>query len=170
MLKLMGSLVILGGVWGLLYEWWRGKKTVLMFIDQYIDFLIAGSRAVLKEKRRLVDFLGGECSRNTSINECTYLVADAMRGHTLPRGEDIWEQAWKSQLSREIPQEVRQLVYDSGRAFFAKNTIDSMKWFEIYEERFRDLYERERCSCNEQKKVVFPVGTLSGVILVVLLI
>ena len=61
-------------------------------------------------------------------------------------------------------------VNKTGKAFFGNNSEENERLFSLYENRFRDLYEREEGRSKEQKKLVFPVGALAGLMLIVILI
>ena len=171
MLKLLGVMGISAGIAGSLQYWWNGKCRLLNFLDGYVELLSAGRRELTEEKRKTSDFFREYSSENRIIGEGTRYIAESIRLHTYGTGIEMWKECWDNHLTEEgIGRDVILEVNKTGKAFFGKNPEENEKLFRLYENRFRDLYEREEGRSKEQKKLVFPVGALAGLMLIVILI
>ena len=171
MLKLLGILGISTGVVGSLQYWWNGKRRLLDFLEGYAELLSAGRRELTEEKRKTSDFFREYSSENRIIGEGTRYIAESIRLHTHGTGIELWKECWGHHLTEQgLRRDVILEVNKTGKAFFGNNSEENERLFSLYENRFRDLYGREEGRSKEQKKLVFPVGALAGLMLIVILI
>lgn len=171
MLKLVGVMAIVFGMAGAIFEWYQARARMINFIDDFGGFLAEGQRQTIENKKTTIEYFACYKGKNSVINNCSRDIAVKLSQHYMPTGGEIWKHCWELHTEDiALTGEGRKLLLEAGDAFFGKTTTECKYWFELYERRFQELYEREKGRSNEQKKIVVPVGAFIGMMLIVMLI
>lgn len=171
MLSLIGCVGIVLGTFGGLYTWEEQQLAKSRFLQEMYQMFRKGKYVLVGQQRRCIDFFEEYRAQMEEITEVCGRVAQKLTKHSVAAGEMAWVGEWQeSILKYRLNKEEQEILLASGTAFFGKNRKEVEELFGVYQNQFERLAKKSRQAHEEKRKVVLPVGALSGMMLIILLI
>lgn len=169
--KVIGILLLFGGIVGFLYDWINTQKVRQKRVEEFLVFLHKAMFAMDTENIKLIPYFYQYKCEDEILNETLQEIAYRLQQNIYPKGESVWEEVFKEKEQNwDLDRETFGLIINAGNGFFGKNRTEnicflqkSIRELEIQEKKNREKNEKE-------KKVWVPVGMLSGIMIVILFI
>lgn len=167
--KIVGIVFVLGGIAGSLFQWIELQKEKQKRVEEFCLFLHKSIFMMESEKIRIIDYFAKSVSRDSQITNVLQEVSKRLSQNIYPNPQNVWEEVLKEQ-QWNLDDETFSIILKSGEGFFGRNREENICFLKKHLEKL----EKQRIKCNEQdareRKVWIPVGMLSGVMLVILLL
>ena len=171
LLKVVGSLIILGSMAGIIFSWIEMKSKKRKYIWGIYRIMCKGEYAILKEKQITADFFTGINGIDSELEKKCKKVAENLYAHKFRSGEEAWVDAFgENDKEFKMTKDEKDLINQIGSAFFARSSMEMKKLFGVYEEQMLQLFKAEKNSYRESRKVVMALGMLGSVMVIILLI
>lgn len=171
MLSAVGCIGILLGTFGGLWAWEEQQCAKRNYLQEMYQMFRKGKYALVGQQMRCIEFFQEYHSGKKEVEEACKQIAQKLMEHEVSSGEMAWKVIWEEKIQQyHFSREEREVVLLSGAAFFGKNLKETEELFGIYQTQYERLITQSRNLHNEQRKVVLPVGMLSGIMLIILLI
>ncbi len=184
--KAMGVLCILAGACGGIASWYFGKVEKIHRMEAILDFLRRAAEAV-EQQTPMLHFLQSCPCRDNLLSQALKLTTQELEANTWESGESAWESAIlaigvdgnaqygrKNYLGLSNHWNWNQNQWETfcaiGQMFGAESKDAILDHLYRQNRKWEGFLEEERRQLVQQQRVVFPVGMLSGVMLVLLLI
>lgn len=169
--KLVGSILILTGCLVLLFRWMENMKQRQCMLHEIIRFFHSWEYALETKKMRVMDFFDSYSYAQIVLQKVTHDVRDELYLHTYPTGQTVWQKILEQHKDKiHVPEEAYQILLRAGDSFFGTNRAEAMQCIRACIRQMEAVIEEERKSYREKRKVYMPVGMLTGVMLVILLL
>ena len=171
MLSAIGCLGIMLGTFGGLWAWEEQQCAKRNYLQEMYQMFRKGKYALVGQQMRCIEFFQEYPSEREEIEASCKQIARKLINHEVASGELAWKKVWEEGMQPyHFSREEREVVLLSGAAFFGKNLKETEELFDIYQMQYERLVMQSRQLHKEQRKVVLPVGMLSGIMLIILLI
>ena len=175
MLKLLGAAVVMLSCAGMLSEWRKNYKSRICELNQLCRLYRSAKNAMEEERIHMPDFVRRyrerECQKETAEGEMLKCLEVFLNERCYSTGEEAWKQAYlRTERWWHLTWEERELLKQSGDAFFGRNLAENMQRLLLYEQRMQDFLKNVEQEYREKNRVWTPVGMLLGVMLVVILL
>lgn len=169
--KLLGIAFIIGGMAGYLYSW-QGKQRVCR--DRVTDFITFLQKCVFimgtenkKISHLLREYRGMTCELNVTLSE----IARRLELNIYPQGQSIWEEVFREKEQNwDVDKETFELMIHAGNGFFGRNRGENICFLQKSIRELEEQEKKNRERDTKERKVWIPVGMLSGMMLVILLV
>lgn len=171
MLSVAGCMGIMLGTIGILLGWEEQQLARIRYLQEFYQLFRKGKYALVGRRQKCVDFFKEYQSAQEEVTEACAQIAEKLMHHEVAFGDMAWKSVWEEYMEQfHFSREEKEMVYLSGMAFFGKSMEEVDELFGIYQKQYEELMEKEKQVHQEKKKVVVPVGVLSGIMLIILLI
>lgn len=171
MLSLIGCTGIVLGTIGMLWAWEEQQILKSRYLQEMYCMFRKGKYMLVGQQKRCTDFFREYQSAQGEITEACNRIGEKLLYHEVAFGEQAWREVWQTFIPRyHLTKEEREVLMMSGCAFFGKNLKETEELFGVYQGQYDQLTKQCRQTHKERRKVVLPVGALSGVMLIILLI
>ena len=171
MRKLLGMLLMLVGWWMGLYRGTQAQRKRQAFMEACIRLFAGFAYAVEVGHVRLYDFLEGFETGQEQLSDFLADLKKLLQENQYAGGQAAWRAAMEKNCPvQEIRGEAREILMASAEAFFGTSSQESLRCIEVCRRRMEECLERERKEYRKKRRVYMPVGMLSGLMLVILLI
>lgn len=172
MLKLIGSILIVGASVGMAYSIRREIAAHLKLLYEIRKLFVEISYAACESMQPVEILLG--CfirTRDERLDTVCKEIAERLIEKKEGRGEEVWRNVFRG-YRRELglSAEEAEIVEGAGSAFFGKSVEENRKLLALSLERLDFLIETVRGEQKEKQKVYGTVSVLCGLMLVILLI
>lgn len=169
--KLAGSICILVGCLVLLLRWTESVRQRESLMREIVRFFRRWEYALETKQMRVLDFLAAYPYAEGKLRELTETVREKLLTHTYPAGQIVWKKALEeSQSLMRLSEDAYQILLRAGDSFFGTNRMEAAQCVRACIRQMEMLIEEERKSYREKRKVYMPVGMLTGVMFVILLL
>lgn len=169
--KLIGSLCILTGCTVLVASWMEHMKRRGQCMLEIIRFLGDWEYCLQIKKMRVPAFLE---TYPFAVPEFRLMMEDIRTGllsHSYPTGQEVWRGALEKHKSAlGLPEEACQILMRSADGFFGAGSRQAQQCIRTCIQMMESVSEQERKNYREKRKVYMPVGMLTGVMIVILLL
>lgn len=168
-MKVIGILLVLGGMAGVLYSWICSLKDRERKIEECILFFQKSIAVMEKEKIRVIDYF----EKCTSQTLYTYLLEIARRlaSNTYPNGQMVWEEVFMEEKGKlSFDQETFSILLRAGNGFFGRSREENIRFLQ---KSVRELETQQRKLAEKnakERKVWVPVGMLGAVMVAILFV
>lgn len=169
--KVIGILLLFGGIVGFLYDWINTQKACQNRVEAFLVFLHKAMFAMDTENIKLIPYFEQYKCEDGVLNETLQEIAYRLKQNIYPKGQSVWEEVYKEKKQNwDLDEETFGFIIHAGNGFFGKNVSEnicflqkSIKEIELQQKKNKEKSARER-------KVWIPVGMLSGLMIVILFI
>lgn len=169
--KLVGIVLILGGVWGLLYSWICSQKETQIRREEVILFLQKTIFAMDAEKIHMIDFFETYESRDEILQRCIREIASRLRQNIYPKGQLVWEEVLKEEEQNwNLDKDTFDFILRAGDGFFGRNREENICLLEKTMQELEIEQKRAKEKDAKERKVWIPVSMLGGMMLTILFI
>lgn len=169
--KLAGSICILAGCLVLLLHWTERVKKREEVMRECLRFLQSWEYTLKTKRMRVIDFFDTYPFTQSCIKSITDEAKALLATHTDPMGQSAWRNALKKYEEQiDVSKEAYEILGHAGDSFFGTNRMEATQCVCTCIRQMQEVMEEERKSYREKRKVYMPVGMLTGVMLVILLL
>ncbi len=169
--KLAGSICILAGCLVLLLRWTERVKQSEDTMREMLRFLQSWEYTLKRKRMRVMDFFDTYPYAAEGLQSIVDEVKALLLIHTDPMGRTAWKKTLKKyERQLGVPREAYEIFVRAGDSFFGTNREEAIQCVSACIRQLEEVMEEERKSYLEKQKVYMPVGMLSGVMLVILLL
>lgn len=171
MARIFGTVLILAGCAGFLYKWAEGEKARQRMAGEWIRLFVRWEYALEQEHVRLYDFLSFYETADASMQAFLDEVCVCMRNHQNPSGQKIWQDCLqKHKRELQVGQEGWETLRLPREHFMAKAVQRICNANEICRKRMEKFLAESRLEFLKKQRVYLPVGMLTGVVMIILLV
>lgn len=177
MWKLIGVLMVLGGVAGVLYSWCCEQKEKQKRLENMLLFLQKSVYAMQREKIKVAELLLKYIEQNKSEqrNKEKVLVITLeeirkrLSTNTYPSGQMVWEEVFQEEKqSWNLDPEIFQMIVQAGNGFFGRSREENVSFLEKSIKELEEQQVKIKQKDAQERKVWVPVGMLGTMMLVIL--
>lgn len=169
--KIVGVVLIFGGVAGFLYSWICGQKEKQMRLEECILFLQKSIFAMDTEKVRVIDYFAKYVSRDSILTEALHEIAKRLATNTYPKGQDAWEEVLKEEETNfGFDKETFEVILQVGNGFFGRSCEENICFLQKNLKELEKQQEKIKEKDTQERKVWVPVGMLGGVMLIIIFV
>lgn len=169
--KLTGAVLILCGVCGLLWSWWRMQKKRQEAAGELIRMLARWEYSLERERLSLSEFLERFDSRDPQVSGWKNGLLASLAAREYPCGAMLWRRTLEThRRALGLGGELWELFCSADGAFFGTSSRESLRCARACRSRMEDCLRREREELSKKRRVYLPVGVLSAVVLIILLV
>ncbi len=169
--KIVGGGCVLIGFVILLACWMERMRKNMRNMLAIVRFLQSWAYVLEMKQMRVAEFLE---TYPYDVQELKY-VADEVRHdlllHIYPTGQEVWQKALERQKhALGLPEGAFQVLLRAGEGFFGTNHRQTQQCIASCIRQMETVIGEEREHYLEKRKVYMPVGMLTGVMVVILLL
>lgn len=170
-MKMVGIVILVIGIVGYIYDWISRHITRSKRLEEILIFFRKAVYAMEETHIPWIRFFEEYHGEFLEITDSIHEVAYRLKEHRYPKGEPAWQDVMtENRESLDLSKEAFELLYHSGDAFFGKSQRENLEQLNMYIKLLYECKEREDKEFAEKKKVWIPVGTLGGVMIIIILI
>lgn len=169
--KLLGAFFILLGCLGIHTSWEQEQRKQLQIIRELLRLLTEWEHSLLKEKKRLADFLAEYDCRQKEVSFFLSSFEQMVRKRARPFGNQIWEEALKdSEFMKGKNRRIKEFMERMWEVFFCTSSMEGIRLTRINVEHLQELLSKEQRELHQKQALYLKTGLLFGALLVILLI
>lgn len=169
--KIIGIILILGGIAGGLYQWMEIQKERQKRVEEFSLFLHKSMFAMETEKIKVIDYFAKYISQDSRITESLHEIASRLKQNIYPNGQLVWEEVLKEKEQEwNLEHEVFQVILKSGTGFFGRSLEENICFLKKQIKELEKEQQKIKEKDAKERKVWVPVSMLSGVMLAILFI
>ena len=169
--KFLGSIFILGGIAGYLYSWQCKQRECRDRIASFITFLQKSIFIIETENKSIGQLFRNYQCEDEVLKQTLFEIARRLELNIYPQGQSVWEEVFREKEQNwDVDKETFEFMIHAGNGFFGKNKGENICFLQ---KSIRELEEQEKKNREKdakERKVWVPVGMLSGLMIVILLI
>lgn len=169
--KLLGIVLVMGGIAGYLYQWQNEQKRQRERVEAFLLFLRKSVFVMETENIKITQLFENYQTKEKILIETLSEIATRLRLNIYPKGESAWEEVFREKEQNwALDQETFGFIINAGSGFFGRNRTENICFLQ---KSIRELEEKERDNREQdakKRKVWVPVGMLGGLMLVILFI
>lgn len=168
-MKVIGILLVLGGMAGVLYSWVCSLKERERKIEECILFFQKSIAAMETEKIRVIDYF----KKSTSQTLETYLqeIAKRLASNTYPNGQRVWEEVFMEEKERlSFDNETFSILLRAGNGFFGRSREENIRFLQKTVKELEAQQKKLAEKDARERKVWVPVGMLGAVMVAILFV
>ena len=168
---LLGIAFIMGGVAGYLCHWQGEQRKRRERIAAFILFLQKSRYTLETENIKVTKLLENYQTKDSLLKETLCEISVRLNLNIYPNCLSAWEEVFREKEQNwNVDEETFGIMIHAGNGFFGKNRGENICFLQ---KSIRELEEQEKNNREkdaQERKVWIPVGMLSGLMLVILLI
>lgn len=169
--KVIGIAGLFGGIIWFLYEWVKQQKLHNRRLGELIVFLQKSIFAMEEENIRVIDYLEGYRSPDIKLEETLKEIARRLRQNIYPSGQSVWEAVfWEKKDAWNFSEEIFELILAMGNGFFGRTRSENLCFLRKSLVELESQQKKQKEKDAQERKVWIPVGMLSGIMLMIILI
>lgn len=169
--KLIGITFIMSGVAGYLCQWKNQQRKRRERVSDFIFFLHKSRFRIETENIKVIQLLENYQIKENILEETLAEIAARLQLNIYPQGQSIWEEVFREKEQNwDVDKETFELMIHAGNGFFGRNRGENICFLQ---KSIRELEEQEKKNRErdaKERKVWIPVGMLSGMMFVILLV
>ncbi len=170
-MKIVGIIIMVIGIVGFIHDWILRHITRRKRMEEFLFFFRKAVYAMEETHTPWIMFFEKYEGRDACVTESVHEVADRLKENRYPKGELAWQDVMTERRDTfDFSKDTFELLYHSGNAFFGKSQKENLELLRLYIKLLSDCKERESKEFAERKKVWIPVGTLGGIMVIIILI
>jgi len=165
--KIVGIVLLLGGIAGGLYQWMELQKERQERIDAFCIFLHKSIFMMESEKIKVIDYFAKYDSQDSGIVELLHEISKRLRENIYPNGQFVWENVLK-EMDWNLDKETYLIIVKAGNGFFGRNREENISFLKQQLKELEKQQLKNKENDAKERKVWVPVGMLGGIMLVIL--
>ena len=165
--KVVGIVLVLGGIAGGLYQWIVTQNEEQKRIEEFCFFLHKTIFGMKSEKLRMIEHFEKYHNRDPGWQLVFQEISKRLKGNIYPNGVTVWESVL-NETDWGLNDEIFEVMLKCGNGFFGKTKEENISFLKKQLEELEKLQKREREKNAKERNVWVPVGMLSGLMFVIL--
>ena len=167
--KIVGIVLVLGGIAGVLYQWIEIQKERQKRVEEFVVFIHKLIFAMETEKVKLIDYFTNYESQDMELSKTLKEVAARLRKNMYPSGQSVWEAILKEEEKNwDLNKDMFEVILKCGTGFFGRSRDENISFLKKQLEEIKGLQMSVRDKDTKERKVWIPVSMLGGVMVVIL--
>ena len=169
--KLVGGACVLIGFVILLACWMERMKRNIRNMLSIVRFLQSWAYVLEVRQMRIAEFLETYPYDVPELEHVADEVQHDLLLYIYPTGQEVWQKVLKRQKhTLGLPEDAFQVLLRAGEGFFGNNHRQTQQCITSCIRQMETVIGEEREHYLEKRKVYMPVGMLTGVMVVILLL
>ena len=169
--KLVGGACVLIGFVILLACWRERMKRNIRNMLAIVRFLQSWAYVLEVRQMRIAEFLETYPYDVPELEHMADEVQHDLLLYIYPTGQEVWQKVLKRQKhTLGLPEDAFQVLLRAGEGFFGNNHRQTQQCITSCIRQMETVIGEEREHYLEKRKVYMPVGMLTGVMVVILLL
>lgn len=165
--KIVGIVLVLGGIAGGLYQWIELQKERQKRVEEFCLFLHKSIFMMESEKIKVIDYFAKSVTCDSRITDALQEISKRLSENIYPNPQSVWEEVLKEQ-DWNLDEEMFSIILKSGNGFFGRNREENSSFLKKQLEELEKQKIKGKEKDAKERKLWIPVGMLSGVMLVIL--
>ena len=165
--KIVGIVLVLGGIAGGLYQWIELQKERQKRVEEFCLFLHKSIFMMESEKIKVIDYFAKSVTRDSRITDALQEISKRLSENIYPNPQSVWEEVLKEK-DWNLDEEMFSIILKSGNGFFGRNREENSSFLKKQLEELEKQKIKGKEKDAKERKLWIPVGMLSGVMLVIL--
>lgn len=167
----IGIVLILIGCAGSLLQWMEGEKQRQSLMAEWVRLFARWEYVLKQQPVPLYEFLHFYETDLQPVHTFLEDVCTDMRMHACPSGKQIWqENLRRHKKTLRADGEMWEILLTAARAFYGESSMENIRCSVLCQKRTEQHLADTRAEFARKKRVYMPVGMLTGVVLVILLV
>ena len=167
--QIIGTIMILGGIAGVLQQWIQLQRERQKRLEEFEKFLHKSIFAMETENVKIIDYFAKYSSKDSQITQVLHEIAKRLSQNIYPKGQLVWEEVFREEEQNwKLDRETFELLIKMGNGFFGRSREENLsflrKQLEELEKQKKTIKEKD----EKERKVWIPVSMLSGIMLTIL--
>jgi len=155
----------------LLACWMERMKRSRQCMQEIVRFLSSWEYSLQIRQMRVPEFLAVYPYTMPELRLVADEVREGLLSHAYPTGQRVWEEVIEKHRSAlGLPEEAYQILMRAADGFFGSNSRQAQQCIQVCIRMLEGVIEEEQKNYREKRRVYMPVGMLTGVMIVILLI
>lgn len=168
--KIVGMLLVLGGVAGVLYSWISVQREKQMRLGEFIVFLQKSIFAMETEKIKVIDYFA-KYKCEPVLEKTLHEIAKRLATNTYPKGQDAWEEVLKEEEQNfAFDTETFEVMLRAGSGFFGRSCEENICFLQKNLQELENLRRVIKEKDAQERKMWVPVGMLGAIMLMIIFI
>lgn len=167
--KVIGIVLIFGGIIGVLYQWMEQQKVKEKCVEEFCIFLHKSIYMMQSEKIKVIDYFAKYSTHDSRIADALQEISKRLNKNIYPNPQSVWEEVLKDQ-KWNLDEDIFSIIIKSGNGFFGKNRAENISFLKRQLAYLEAQQMKQKEKNAKERKVWVPVGILSGWMMVILLI
>ena len=177
--KIVGMVLVLGGVAGGLHSWMIQQRETQIRLEEVIHFFQKTMFAMEKEKIKIIEYFaryvsmdGPMLSKKESILEKSlHEIAKRLAANTYPNGQSVWEEVFEEEEQNwAFDKETFGVLLRAGNGFFGRSREENICFLQKSIQELEKQQEKIKEKDSQERKVWIPVGMLGAVMIMILFV
>ncbi len=167
--KIVGIVLLLGGIAGNLYQWMQMQRERQNRIEEFGLFLHKSIFAIETERIRVIDYFANYKSGDSRITEVLQEISRRLSENIYPNGQMVWEEVLKEkEESWNVDRETFDIILRSGIGFFGFRREENICFLKKQIEELEKQKKKNKENDAKERKVWVPVSLLGGIMFVII--
>lgn len=165
--KIVGIVLVMGGIAGGLKQWIESQKEKQKIMQEFCLFLHKSIFYMESEKMYVIDYFAKYVTRDSRITDALQEISKRLSMNIYPNPQLVWEEVLKQQ-EWNLEEEIFSIILKSGNGFFGRNREENISYLKKQLEELEKMQVKIKEKYAKERSVWGPVGILSGIMLVIL--
>ncbi|MBQ6845479.1 MAG: stage III sporulation protein AB [Agathobacter sp.] len=165
--KIVGIVLVLGGIAGGLCQWMELQKVRQKRIEEFCLFLHKSIFMMESEKIKVIDYFAKTITKDSEITGALQEISRRLSKNIYPNPQFVWEEVL-NEKKWDLDKEEFSIILKSGNGFFGRNREENICFLKKQLEELEKQQIKRKEKDAKERKVWVPVSMLSGMMLVIL--
>ena len=167
--KIVGIVLLLGGIAGSLYQWMEMQGERRKRIGEFEVFLHKSIFAMESEKIKIIDYFAGYKSQDSKITDALQEISRRLSENIYPNGQMVWEEVLKeAEQEWNLDKETFGVILKSGIGFFGFSREENICFLKKQMEELEKEKKKNKENDAKERKIWVPVSLLGGIMFVII--
>lgn len=167
--KIIGIVLLLGGISGSLYQWMQMQKERQKRVEEFGLFLHKSIFAMETERIKVIAYFAKYKGEDSKLTDALQEISRRLRENIYPNGQMVWEEVLKeAKESWNLDKETFDIVLKSGIGFFGFSREENICFLKKQMEELEKRKKINKESDAKERKVWVPVSLLGGIMFVIM--
>ena len=125
--KIVGIVLIMGGIAGGLRQWIEYQKEKQKIMQEFCLFLHKSIFYMESEKMHVIDYFAKYIARDSRITDALQEISKRLSMNIYPNPQLVWEDVLKQQ-EWNLEEEIFSIMLKSGEGFFGRNREENISY------------------------------------------
>lgn len=169
--KIVGIVLLMGGIAGSLYEWMELQKERCKRLEEFMVFIHKFIFAMETEKVRVIDYFLNYNSKDKVLENTLHELVVRLKENIYPTGQGAWEEVLREEEKNwNLDKESMHVIRTCGNGFFGKSREENISFLKKQLEELEALQRKNRQEDAKERKVWIPVSFMGGFMVILLFI
>jgi len=169
--RIIGVLLLFGGIGGYLYSWIKVQKSTQRRIEELQVFLQKSIFTMESESTKIIQLFRDYSCEDSVITDTLQEIAYRLNQNRYPKGQSVWEEVLEEKKqSWNIDGETLEIVKNAGNGFFGRNRSENICFLQKSLKELEIQSKKKKEKDTKERKVWIPVGMLGGIMLTIIFI